>query len=49
MMQTEEWKKEVDSVSGESQYMNSAETRKYMAQDYAEIQAFLKDLEMAKR
>jgi putative tricarboxylic transport membrane protein len=49
LMQTDDWKKEVEAISGASVYMNSAETRKYMAQDYAEIQAFLKDLDMAKR
>ena len=48
MMATPEWKKDVESTSAVSEFMGSAETRKYMAADYAQIKAFLVALELAK-
>ncbi|HEV7802718.1 MAG TPA: tripartite tricarboxylate transporter substrate binding protein [Burkholderiales bacterium] len=47
-MQTSEWKKDVDAINAVSEYMGSAETRKYMETDYAQIKAFLVDLDLAK-
>jgi putative tricarboxylic transport membrane protein len=48
MMATSEWKKDAEAISALSEYMGSAETRKYMEADYAHIKAFLTDLELAK-
>ena len=48
VMQTADWKKDMESIYALSEYMGSAETRKYMEQDYAQIKAFLSDLELAR-
>lgn len=48
MMATAEWKKDAESTSAVSEFMGSAELRKYMESDYAQIKAFLADLELAK-
>lgn len=48
MMNTPEWKKDAESTSAVSEFMGSAETRKYMESDYAQIKAFLADLDLAK-
>lgn len=45
---TEEWKKDLENNHWVSEYMGSIETRKNMDNDYAQIKAFLIDLELAK-
>jgi putative tricarboxylic transport membrane protein len=47
MMNTAEWKKDAEATSAVSEFMGSAETRKYMESDYAQIKAFLSDLDLA--
>ena len=49
MTQTEAWKKELDENNWDNEYRTSAETRKYMEADYAELKAFLTELELAKK
>ena len=48
-METPEWKAEMALLHGTSEYMGSAKTRKFMEQDYAEIKAFLADLDLIKK
>ena len=48
MMASADWKKDVESTSAVSEYMGHVELRKYMEADYAQIKAFLADLELAK-
>ena len=48
MMATNDWKKDVESTSAVSEFMGSAELRKYMETDYAQIRSFLQDLELIK-
>ena len=48
-METPEWKAEMELLHGASEYMGSAKTRKFMEQDYAEIKAFLLELELIKK
>jgi putative tricarboxylic transport membrane protein len=47
-VESDEWKKELDNNFWRSEYMRSAETRKYMEQDNAEARAFLVELGLAK-
>ncbi len=48
MTQSGAWKKELDDNNWDNEYRNSAETRKYMEADYAELKAFLTEIELAK-
>jgi len=48
LVRTEEWKKELERNNWNDEYKASAETRKYMEADYAELKGFLIDLELAK-
>jgi len=48
LMATPEWKKDAESTAAVSEFMGSAELRKYMESDYAQIKAFLLDLELIK-
>ena len=45
-MQTPEWKKDVDSINAVSEFMGSADFRKYMDADYAQLKAFLTELDL---
>ena len=46
--ESEEWKKELETNFWRSEYMRSAETRKYLDQDSAQVRAFLTALGLAK-
>lgn len=48
LTQSEAWKKELEENNWDNEYRNSAETRKYMEADYAELKAFLTELELVK-
>jgi putative tricarboxylic transport membrane protein len=48
LTQTEAWKKELADNNWDNEYRNSAETRKFMEADYAELKAFLTELELVK-
>lgn len=48
LAQSAEWKKELADNNWDDEYRASAEARKYMETDYAELRAFLTDLELAK-
>ena len=46
---TAEWKNEMVTLNGLSEFMGAARMKKYLEEDYAEIKAFLVDLELAKK
>lgn len=46
LVQTEAWKKELADNNWDNEYRNAAETKKYMDADYAELKAFLAELEL---
>jgi len=48
LTQSDAWKKELADNNWDNEYRNSAETRKYMDADYAELKAFLTELELVK-
>lgn len=48
MTQTEAWKKELAGNNWDNEFKASADARKYMDADYAELKAFLTELELAK-
>jgi putative tricarboxylic transport membrane protein len=47
-VESDEWKKELETNFWTSEYMPSAETRKYLEQDNAQVRAFLAELGLAK-
>lgn len=47
-VESDEWKKELETNFWRSEYMRSAETRKYLDQDNAQVRAFLAALGLAK-
>ena len=47
-VESDEWKKELETNFWTSEYMRSAETRKYIEQDNAQVRAFLAELGLAK-
>ncbi len=47
MTHSDAWKKELDDNNWDNEYRSSAETRKYMAADYAELKVFLTEIELA--
>jgi putative tricarboxylic transport membrane protein len=47
-VESEEWKKELETNFWTSEYMRSAETRKYLEQDNAQVRSFLVALGLAK-
>jgi len=49
LTETPEWKAEMVMLNGLSEFMGAARLKKYMEEDYAEIKAFLVDLELAKK
>jgi len=48
-MDTPEWKTEMNTIHGMSEFMGSARLRKYMEEDYAELKAFLTEIELVKK
>lgn len=48
LVQTAAWKKEVTARNWDDEYKPAAETGKYMDAEYAELKAFLTELELAK-
>lgn len=46
--QSEAWKKELAAKNWDDEYKGSAETRKYMDEEYAELRGFLTEMELAK-
>jgi len=48
LTQSEAWKKELETNNWADEYKSSAETRKYMDGEYAELKGFLTELELAK-
>ncbi|MFN9489020.1 MAG: tripartite tricarboxylate transporter substrate binding protein [Betaproteobacteria bacterium] len=48
LVATEAWKKELADNNWDNEYRNAAEARKYMDADYAELRAFLMELELVK-
>jgi putative tricarboxylic transport membrane protein len=48
LTQTEAWKKELADHNWDNEYKPAAETRKYMDAEYAELKAFLTELELVK-
>lgn len=48
LTRSEEWQKELERRNWSDEYKTSAETRKYMDADYAELKAFLTELELTK-
>jgi putative tricarboxylic transport membrane protein len=47
-VESDEWKKELETNFWASEYMRSADTRKYMEQDNAQVRSFLAELGLAK-
>lgn len=48
LSQTDAWKKELADNNWDNEYKTSAETKKYMDAEYAELKAFLMELELVK-
>jgi putative tricarboxylic transport membrane protein len=48
MVESEDWKKELDTNFWMSEFMRSHDTRKYLDRDYAETRSFLLELGLAK-
>jgi hypothetical protein len=46
---TPEWAAEMVTRNGVAKFMGAAPMKKYMEEDYAEIKAFLVELELAKK
>jgi len=49
LMDSADWKTEMVTLNGISEFMGAARLKKYMEEDYAEIKAFLVELELAKK
>ena len=49
LMDTPDWKSEMVKLNGIDKFMGAAPMKKYMEEDYAEIKAFLIELELAKK
>ena len=49
LVDTPDWKAEMVTLNGLSEFMGAARLKKYMEEDYAEIKAFLVELELAKK
>ena len=49
LMSTPEWKQEIESAFGVSEFIGSAATRKFMERDYAQEKGFLADLGLVKK
>ena len=48
VVRTDEWTKEVAQYGWENDYMNSAESRKFLERQHEELKAILGDLGLAK-
>jgi putative tricarboxylic transport membrane protein len=48
MVETDDWKKDLEAGYLANEYLGSAETRKLMDRDYAQVKAFLTELELVK-
>ncbi|HUP93739.1 MAG TPA: tripartite tricarboxylate transporter substrate binding protein [Burkholderiales bacterium] len=48
LVESEEWKKELEANAWRSEYMRSAEARKFVEREHVELRAFLVDLGLAK-
>ena len=48
LVQTEEWKRDLESNLLENTYLNSRDSRKYMDAQYVELRAVLTDLGLVK-
>ncbi len=49
LVDTPEWKAELAKRSGVAKFMGAAPMKKYMEEDYAEVKAFLVELDLAKK
>lgn len=49
LTETPDWKTEMVTLNGLAEFMGAARLKKYMEEDYAEIKAFLVELELAKK
>ena len=49
LVESPEWKSEMVNLNGIAEFMGAARLKKYMEEDYAEIKAFLVELELAKK
>ena len=49
LMETPDWKNEMVTLNGLSEFMGAARMKKFMEEDYAEVKAFLVELELAKK
>jgi len=49
LVETAEWKNEMTNLNGVSEFMPAAKFKKFMDEDYAEVRAFLLELELAKK
>jgi len=49
LMDTPEWKAEMVTLNGLAEFMGAARLKKYMEEDYAEIKAFLSEIELTKK
>jgi tripartite-type tricarboxylate transporter receptor subunit TctC len=48
MMEADEWKKELEENFWTANFQTSAESRKFLARDYADAKSFLTELGLAK-
>jgi putative tricarboxylic transport membrane protein len=48
MVETDEWKKDVETNHLAAEFLGSADLRKLMDRDYAQVKAFLTELELVK-
>ena len=49
LVQTDDWKKELETNLWENTYMNSVDTRAHLAEEYAQMKSALTDLGLATR
>lgn len=49
LVETPEWKAEMVNLNGLSEFMSTARFKKFIEEDYAEVKAFLVELELAKK
>jgi len=49
LVETPEWKNEMVTLNGLSEFMSTSRFKKFIEEDYAEVKAFLVELELAKK
>ncbi len=49
LMETPDWKNEMVTLNGLSEFMGAARMKKFIEEDYTEVKAFLVELELAKK